>query len=143
MICTLCKIPSSSALIVSAFSTRIVKLVKLAQSCPTLCNPMDSPRNSLGQNTGVGSLSLLQGIFPTQRSNPGLLHCGRILYQLGHKGSPYRPLQSTECSSLCYTVQFSCSVTSDSLQPHGLQHTRLPCPSPAPRVCSNSCPSSW
>ena len=42
------------------------------------------PRNSLGQNTGVDSLSLLQGIFPTQGSNPGLPHCGRILYQLSH-----------------------------------------------------------
>ena len=42
----------------------------------------------LGQNTGVGSLSLLQGIFPTQGSNPGLLHCRQILYQLSHKGSP-------------------------------------------------------
>ena len=40
-------------------------------------------------------------------------------------------------------VQFSCSVVSDSLRPHGLQHARPPCPSPAPRVCSNSCPSSW
>ena len=38
---------------------------------------------------------------------------------------------------------FSCSVVSDSLRPHGLQHARLPCPSPTPRVCSNSCPSSW
>ena len=38
--------------------------------------------------------------------------------------------------------QFSCSVMSDSLQPHGLQHARLPCPSPTPRACSNSCPSS-
>ena len=47
-----------------------------------------SPRNSPGQNTGVGSLSLLQGIFPTRRSNSGLLHCRRILYQLSHKGSP-------------------------------------------------------
>ena len=44
--------------------------------------------NSLGQNTGVGSLSLLQGIFPTQGWNPGLPHCRRILYQLNHKGSP-------------------------------------------------------
>ena len=43
---------------------------------------------SLGQNTGVGNLSLLQGIFPTQGSNPGLLHCRWILYQLSHKGSP-------------------------------------------------------
>ena len=47
-----------------------------------------SPWNSPGQNTGVGSLSLLQGIFPTQGSNPGHLHCRRILYQLSHKGSP-------------------------------------------------------
>ena len=44
--------------------------------------------NSPGQNTGVGSLSLLQGIFPIQGSNLGLLHCRQILYQLSHKGSP-------------------------------------------------------
>ena len=43
--------------------------------------------NSPGQNTGVGSLSLLQGIFPTQGSNPGLPYCKQILYQLSHKGS--------------------------------------------------------
>ena len=41
-----------------------------------------SPWNSPGQNNGLGSLSLLQGIFPTQGSNPGFPHCGRILYQL-------------------------------------------------------------
>ena len=46
------------------------------------------PWNSLGQNTRVGSLSLLQGIFPTQGLNPGLSHCRWILYQLSHKGSP-------------------------------------------------------
>ena len=46
---------------------------------------------SPGQNTGVGSLSLLQGIFPTQGSNPGLPHCRWILYQLSHKGSPLDP----------------------------------------------------
>ena len=42
-----------------------------------------------------------------------------------------------------YTVQLSCSGVSDSLRPHGLQHARLSCPSPAPGVYSNSCPSSW
>ena len=47
-----------------------------------------SPWNSPGQNTGVGSLSLFQGIFPSQGSSPGLLHCRQILYQLSHKGSP-------------------------------------------------------
>ena len=46
--------------------------------------------------------------------------------------------------SLCISsVQFSCSVVCDPLWPHGLQHPRLPCPSPSPRACSNSCPSSW
>ena len=40
------------------------------------------------KNTGVGSLSLLQGIFPTQESNQGLLHCRWILYQLNYQGSP-------------------------------------------------------
>ena len=44
-----------------------------------------SPWNSPGQNTGEGSLSLLQGIFPTQGSNSGLQHCGQILYQLSQK----------------------------------------------------------
>ena len=47
-----------------------------------------SPWNSPGQNTGVGGVSLLQGIFPTQGLNPGLLHCRWILYQLSHEGSP-------------------------------------------------------
>ena len=47
-----------------------------------------SPWNSLGKNTRVNSLFLLQGIFPTQGSNPGLLHYRQILYQLCHKGSP-------------------------------------------------------
>ena len=46
-----------------------------------------SPWNFPGQNTGVG-ISLLQGIFPTQGSNPGLLHCRQILYCLNHQGSP-------------------------------------------------------
>ena len=64
-----------------------------------------SPWNSPGQNTELGSLSFLQGIFPTQGSNPGLPHCRQILYQLSHKGSP---------------KILSHSVMSDSLQSHGL-----------------------
>ena len=47
-----------------------------------------SPWNSPGQNTGVGSFSLLQRTFPNQGLNPGLLHCKQILYQLSHKGNP-------------------------------------------------------
>ena len=61
--------------------------------CLILCDPMDpilcdSPWNSTGQNTEMGSLSFLQGIFPTQGLKPGLLHCRQILYQLSHEGSP-------------------------------------------------------
>ena len=64
------------------FRAQMLRKVKVAQSCPIL-------GNSSGQkNTGVGSLSLLQEIFPTQGSNPGLPHCGRILYLLSHRGSP-------------------------------------------------------
>ena len=48
---------------------------------------LHSPWNSLGQNTGVGSRSLLQGIFPTRGSNPDFPHCRRILYQRSHRGS--------------------------------------------------------
>ena len=105
------------------------EVIKVAQSCLSLCSPMDctiheilqarilgwvailssrgssqpgiEPRSPTLQadslaaepqgkpkNTGVGSLSLLQGIFPTQESNQGLLHCRWILYQLGDQGSP-------------------------------------------------------
>ena len=66
------------------------KEVKVTQSCVTLCNPpgLYSPWNSPGQNSGVGSLSLLQGIFPTQGSNLGLPHHRWILYHLSHQGTP-------------------------------------------------------
>ena len=61
----------------------MIMKVKVAQLCPTLCNPLDYRLwNSPGQNTGVSSLSFLHGIFPTQGLNPGLLHCRWILYQL-------------------------------------------------------------
>ena len=65
---------------------------KSLQSCLTLqLHEIYSPWNSLGQNAGVGSLSLLQRIFPTQESNPeinrGLLHCRWILYQLSYESN--------------------------------------------------------
>ena len=66
-------------------------LCLVSQSCPALCDSMDytySPWTSPCQNTGMGSLSLLQGILPNQRSNQGLLHCRWILYQLNYQGSP-------------------------------------------------------
>ena len=82
-----CSLPGSSVHGIS--QTRILE----SKSCSVVSDSLRphglySPWNSLGQNTGVGSLSLLQGIFPTQGSNPGLPHCRRIVYQLTHKGSP-------------------------------------------------------
>ena len=57
---------------------------------PTLqVDSLPSEPSGKPQNTGVGSLSLLQGIFLTQESNRILLHCRQILYQLGYQGSPY------------------------------------------------------
>ena len=84
--------PTTLAILISFFSHPIPFLaswseVKVAQSCLTLCDPC-SPWNSPGQNTGVGSLSLLQQLFPTQELNRGLLHCRQILYQLSYEGSP-------------------------------------------------------
>ena len=66
----------------------------VTQSCLTLCNPMDcSPPGSSargdspGKNTGLGCHALLQGIFPTQGSNPGLSCCRWILHHLSNQGS--------------------------------------------------------
>ena len=50
---------------------------------------------SLGKNTGVGCHALLQGIFPTQGLNPGLLHCRQILYSLSHQGSPLKCIKTS------------------------------------------------
>ena len=77
---------------------------EVAQSCRTLCDPMDCslPGFSIhgifqeGKNTGVGCHFLLQEIFPTQGLNPSLLHCRQTLYCLRHQESPlagwYKPL---------------------------------------------------
>ena len=77
-----------------------------------------SPWNSPGQNTGVGSLSLLQGIFPTQGSNPGFPHCRQILYQLSHKGSLINCVESHFPPRFQNGFEHegeSCSVVSNSL----------------------------
>ena len=66
---------------------------QVSESCSIVSNSLlpnglYNPWNSLGQNIGVDSLSLLQGIFPTQELNWGLLNCGPILYQLSYERSP-------------------------------------------------------
>ena len=127
-----------------------------------LC-PWDFP----GKNTGVGCHFLLQGIFLTQGSNSCLLHWQVDSLPLSHLGSPidtilavkgggelsrHRDLATVRTKNMVmgpqgghtlYSVQFSHSVTSDSLRPHELEHARPPCPSPTSGVHSNSHPRSW
>ena len=79
------------------------------------------------QEYWMGCHSLLQGICPTQGSNPWLLNWQMNSSLPSHLGS---------------LVQFRHSVVSYSLRPYGLQHARIPCPSPTPGACSNLCPSS-
>ena len=115
--------------------------------------------DSSGKNTAVGCHALLQGILPTQRSNPRLLRQqvdslslappGKVMYFLGlfkkhkrhvlyiHIKDFQLVLFQHPCSHFS-TAQFSRSVVSDSLRPHGLQHARLPGPSPTPGAYSNS-----
>ena len=122
--------------------------VKVAQSCLTLCNPMDytahgvlqakilewvafpfsrgssQPRDQTQvsciadgfclsaeqpgkpKNTGVGSLSLLQGIFQTQELNQGLLHCRQILYQLSYQGNYKLKFSFKKCDLQCLLHRF-------------------------------------
>ena len=76
-----------------SFAENRVKVL-VAQSCPTFCDPIDccptdsSVHGILLVRTGVGCPSLLQGIFPTQGLNLGLLHCRQILYHLSQQESP-------------------------------------------------------
>ena len=65
--------------------------MKITQSCPTLCDPVDySPWSSPGKDARAGCHSLLQGIFLTQGLNLSLLHCRWILYHLSYQGSPQK-----------------------------------------------------
>ena len=84
-----------------------------------------------GKNTGMGSYSLLQRIFPTQESNLGICTAGRVF-----------TIWATSHSELCWVL--SHSVLFNSLRPHGLQHIRHSCLAPSPGTCSNSHPlSRW
>ena len=92
----------------SVLCERKVKVL-VDQSHPALCNAMDcSPP---GKNTGVGCHFLLQGIFPTQGLDPGLLHCRQILYHLSHQGSPcYMNITSIK-KNLLMNVLFTIHVS--------------------------------
>ena len=76
------------------------KKVKVARSCLTLCTPWNFP----GQNAGVRSLFLLQGIFPTQGLNSGLLHCRQIFLPTEVSGKPLIMLSLILYSELVFYI---------------------------------------
>ena len=90
--CRAFHIKSAQVTLISHLLAQRTSWFKESESCSVMCDSLRphglySPVNFLGQNTGVGSLSLLQGVFPTQELNAGLPHCRRIPYQLSYKGS--------------------------------------------------------
>ena len=110
------------------------------QWCPTLCDHMDCslPGSSV---FGTFQARILEGIaisfsrgssWPSDQTHVSHVSCTASRF------FPAEPLGKPHKLS----IQFSHSVVSDSLQPHGLQQARLPYPSPTPGACSNSCPSS-
>ena len=111
-----------------------------SESCSAVPNSLQShvlysPRNSPGQNTGLGSLSLHQWIFPPRNQTGVICIAGRYFTNWAMRVRSTLQNQSVS--------QFSHSVMSDSLQPHGLQHARLPCASPTPEAYSKSRPLHW
>ena len=114
-----------------------------ARSCLTLWDTMcfSPPGSSVhgdspGKNTGMGCHALLRGIFPAQGSTPSLLpllHWQVNFSSVSYLGSPF----------LRELLLFSCSVMFNSFRLHGLQNSRLPCPSPSLGVYSDSYPLCW
>ena len=83
-----------------------------SESCSAVSNSvrshrLHSPWNSPGKNTRVGSLSRLQGSFPTQGSNSGLLYGRRVLYQLSYQGSPWAIREALRCILFDFRFPFS------------------------------------
>ena len=126
----------------------------VAQLCLTLCDPMacSLPGSSV---YGISQARILEWVFiPFSRGSFRSRDQTQVSCSAGGffivwatkkakqvtKGQIVYDLTLMKSFS---SVQFSCSVMFDSLWPHGLQHTRLPCYSPTPGACSNSCPSSW
>ena len=99
-------------------------------ACSVMFHSLRPHGLSPGQNTGAGSLSLLQGIFPTQGSNPGLPHCRWILYQLSHQGTAlFRALTLTlrsqpDSSSLSNVQTIWFTSTESSLLYSFLKNTK-------------------
>ena len=102
---------------------RVREIRSVVSDCLQL-HGLYSQSNSLGQNTGVGSLALLQVIFPIQESNQGLLHCRWILYQLSYQGSPLHVMHAKSLQS-CLTLCDPMGSSPPRSPVHGILQARI------------------
>ena len=119
-------------------SASCVVLCLVAQSWLTLCDPLDwiLPGSSVHEILQATILEWVTMPSSRESSQP------RDQTQVSRIAGRFFTDWATREAHSVSLVQFSCSIMSDSLQPHGLQHAKLPCPSPTLGTCSNSCPSS-
>ena len=121
-----------------------VAVVLVIQSCLTLCNPTDcSPPGSLVY--GILQARILEWIIITfSRGSSWPRDWTWVSCIAGRFFTIWATGKTCWCPQAILSIPFSCSVVSNSLRPHGLQHASLPCPSPTLRACSNSFPlSRW
>ena len=124
---SLCCTPETNTTLYINFFFKSFSCIRFFATSWTIYSPWNSP----GQNTGVFcilfcileySLSLLQWIFPTQGSNPGLPHCRLILYQLNHKGSPhyYTSIKKRKLLGILWQSQWSGLCTFTAMAPESI-----------------------
>ena len=121
-------------------------LVLVIQSCPTLCDPMDCSLSGSSVH-GILQARILERV--SMPSSRGSSQPGDWTWVSCITSKFFTIWATREAHTYIYKLRtlfvllFSLSIVSNSLWPHGLQHARLPCPSPSPGVSSNSCPLSW
>ena len=119
----------------------------VTESCPILCNPTDRSTPGFPVHHQLPKLAQTHVHWVGDTIQPPhSFHWWRVIHELKSHlvGNNLHIFIHYTIHFWLRSVQFSCSVMSDSLQPHGLQHARPACPSPAPGAYSNSCPlSRW
>ena len=123
-------------------SGRLVQFSLFAQSCPTLCDPMDCRRQASLSITNSRSLCKLISIDLVMPSNYLILCRPLLLPSIFPDIRVFSNKSVLRIRWLKYWISASTSVLSGSLQPHEPQHTRSPCLSPTPGVHPNPCPLS-
>ena len=125
--------------------TKMVMFCLVTKLCPTLCNPLNctTPGLLVPISSSLPKFMSIALVVPSNH----LILCHPLLPSVFPSIRVFTGSQlfasGSQIIGASASVQLSRTVVSNSLQPHGLQHARAPCPSPTPRVYSKSCPSSW